>query len=105
MIYAWRYPHSINRSVMVSANPPGHYLFDAKTTGEQIGRYAALCEQASDCRTRTSDLAASVHSADERIPSHWLFLPIKKGNVQVAAFFGLNNATSDGGGPIAAPRT
>jgi pimeloyl-ACP methyl ester carboxylesterase len=105
MIYAWRYPHSINRSVMVSANPPGHYLFDAKTTGQQIRRYSALCAQASDCRSRTANLAASVHSAYSHIPSHWLFLPIKKGNVQVAAFFGLNNATSDGGGPIASPRT
>ncbi|MGZ6691191.1 MAG: alpha/beta fold hydrolase [Solirubrobacteraceae bacterium] len=105
MIYAWRYPHSIHRSVMVSANPPGHYLFDAKATGEQIQRYAALCAQASDCRGRTANLTASVHSAYGHIPSHWLFLPIKKGNVRVAAFFGLNNATTDGGGPIAAPRT
>src|SRR5690349_8434931 len=105
MIYAWRYPHSIHRSVMISANPPGHYLFDAKTTGEQIDRYAALCAQASDCRSRTANLTASVHSAYGHIPSHWMFLPIKKGNVQVGAFFGLNNATTDGGGPIAAPRT
>jgi pimeloyl-ACP methyl ester carboxylesterase len=105
MIYAWRYPQSIHRSVMVSANPPGHYLFDPKTTGEQIHRYAALCAQASDCRSRTPNLTASVHSAYRHIPGHWLFLPIKKGNVQIAAFFGLNNATTDGGGPIAAPRT
>ncbi|HST19170.1 MAG TPA: alpha/beta fold hydrolase [Gaiellaceae bacterium] len=105
MIYAWRYPQSIHRSVMISANPPGHYLFDPKTTGQQIHRYAALCAQTSDCRSRTSNLTASVHSAYRNIPSRWLFLPIKKGNVRVAAFFGLNNATTDGGGPIAAPRT
>ena len=105
MIYAWRYPQSIGRSVMIAANPPGHYLWEAKTVGEQIRRYAALCAQASNCRSRTTDLAASVHSAYNHIPSHWLFLPIKKGNVQVAAFFGLINATTDGGGPIAAPRT
>ena len=105
MIYAWRYPKSIHRSVMISANPPGHYLFDAKTTGEQIRRYAALCAQAIDCRSRTHDLAASIHSAYENIPRHFWFLPIKKGNVQVTGFFGLNNNTADGGGPIAAPRT
>src|SRR6266508_3594840 len=81
MIYAWRYPRSIHRSVMIGVNPPGHFLWDAKTTGEQIGRYARLCAQANECRSRTDDLAASVHSASERIPSHWWFLPIKKGNV------------------------
>ena len=63
MIYSWRYPRSIHRSVMIGVNPPGHFLWDAKTTGEQIDRYAALCAHANDCRTRTPDLAASVHSA------------------------------------------
>src|SRR5213595_3271243 len=43
MIYAWRYPQRIHRSVMIGVNPPGNYLWDAKTTGEQIRRYAALC--------------------------------------------------------------
>ena len=51
------------------------------------------------------DLSASVHSAYDHIPSRFWFLPIKKGNVRVAGFFGLINATADGGGPLAAPRT
>ena len=57
------------------------------------------------CRSRTHDLAASIHSAYDKIPSRFWFLPIKKGNVRVAGFFGLFNATADGGGPLAAPRT
>ena len=36
MIYAWRYPQSIHRSVMIAVNPPGNFLWNAKTTGEQI---------------------------------------------------------------------
>src|SRR6478752_495888 len=43
MIYAWRYPKRIHRSVMIGVNPPGKFLWDAETTGEQIRRYAALC--------------------------------------------------------------
>src|SRR5690349_18460755 len=43
MIYAWRHPGSIERSVMIGVNPPGRFLWDAKTTGEQIQKYAALC--------------------------------------------------------------
>src|SRR5271165_5296826 len=105
MIYAWRYPKSIHRSVMIGVNPPGNFLWDAKTTGEQIRRYAALCAQATSCRSRTADLAASVKSAFAHAPSHWLFLPIKKGDFQAAAFFGLIDETSAGDGPIAAPLT
>jgi pimeloyl-ACP methyl ester carboxylesterase len=105
MIYAWRYPDRVHRSVMIGVNPPGNFLWDAKTTGEQIRKYAARCAADNSCRTRTPDLAASIHSALEHLPTHFWFLPIKKGNVQAAAFFGLMNATSDGGGPLAAPKT
>ncbi len=105
MIYAWRYPKSIHRSVMIGVNPPGNFIWDAKTTGQQIDRYSALCAQAASCRSRTPDLAASVKSSFAHVPSHWLFLPIKKGDFRAAAFFGLMNETSDGGGPIAAPLT
>ncbi len=105
MIYAWRYPHSIHRSVMIGVNPPGNYLWSAQTIGEQIHRYAAVCAQSQECRSRTPDLAASIHSAYAKIPSRFWFLPIKKGNVRVAGFFGLVNATAAGGGPLASPRT
>ena len=105
MIYAWRYPHSIHRSVMIGANPPGHFLWSARTTGQQIRRYSALCEHDASCRSRTSDLAASIHSAYEDMPSRWWFLPIKKGNVEAAAYFGMVNATTDGAGPLNGPWT
>src|SRR2546423_940351 len=105
MIYAWRYPKRIHRSVMIGVNPPGRFLWDARTTGEPIRRYAALCAQDASCRSRTPDLAASLHSAYGQIPGRFWFLPIKKGNVKAAAFFGLINATTDGAGPIPAPKT
>ncbi len=105
MIYAWRYPKRIHRSVMIGVNPPGNYLWDAKTTGEQIRRYAALCAKDASCQKRTHDLAASLHSAYEHIPGHWWFLPIKKGDVKASAFFGLINATTDGAGPLSGPMT
>src|SRR5829696_5580743 len=83
MIYAWRYPKSIHRSVMVAVNPPGNFLLDADTTDEQIGRYAALCADDDSCRTRTDDLAATMRRTAADIPDRWLFLPIKDANVRV----------------------
>lgn len=105
MIYAWRYPQRINRSVMIGVNPPGRFLWDARTTGEQIRRYAALCAEDASCRSRTPDLAASLHSAYQHIPKRFWFLPIKKGDVRAAGFFGLINATEDGAGPLPGPKT
>lgn len=105
LVWAWRYPQSIHRSVLVGANPPGHFLWDAKTTREQIRRYAAICARDERCRRRTDDLTTSVYEAYARVPGRWWFLPIKRGNVRAAALFGLFNATSDGGGPLTGPLT
>src|SRR5262245_31743330 len=105
MIYAWRYPKRIHRSVMIGVNPPGNFLFDAKTTGDQIRRYAALCSRDPACRERTPNLAGDLHSAFGRIPDHFWFLPVKRGGVQAATFFGLNDVTAEGAGPIPATKT
>ena len=104
MIYAWRYPAHTLRSVLIAVNPPGGYLWDAQTTGQQIRRYAALCAQDSSCRSRTPDLAASIHSAYEHIPGRFWFLPVKKGAAATTAFWGLMQATS-AAEPISAPMT
>jgi pimeloyl-ACP methyl ester carboxylesterase len=104
MIYSWRYPNSIHRSVMVGANPPGHFLWDARTTDEQIGDYAALCAKDASCRKRTDDLVASMKRTASDLPDRWWFLPIKRGNVRVASFYGLMHAGSEAA-PVSAPMT
>src|ERR687897_2707183 len=94
MIYGWRYPESISRSVMVSVNPPGNFLLDPELTEEQIGRYAALCADDDSCRARTDDLAATMRRTTADMPHRWLFLPIKDANVRVMAVFGLLDSTA-----------
>jgi pimeloyl-ACP methyl ester carboxylesterase len=104
MIYAWRYPESIHRSVMVAVNPPGNFLLDPDTTDEQIGRYAALCADDDSCRARTDNLAATIRRTDADIPDRWLFLPIKAANVRVISLFGLIDSTP-AASPTPAPMT
>jgi pimeloyl-ACP methyl ester carboxylesterase len=104
MIYSWRYPKSIRRSVMIGVNPPGNFLWDSKTTDEQIRKYSALCSKDATCRKRTNDLAGSIRQATADIPDHWFFLPIKKGNVRIASFYGLMETTSESA-PLSAPIT
>jgi len=103
MIYAWRYPKSVGRSVMIGVNPPGNFIWYPRITDEQVDKYARLCAHDSSCSSRTRDLVATLHSTT--IPHRWWFLPVKKGNVRIATFFGLMNATPAGAGPISAPRT
>ena len=102
MVYSWRYPKSIHRSVMIGVNPPGNFLWDAKTTDQQVARYAELCSKDADCSKRTDDLAATMRGTD--IPKRWGFLPIKEANVRLATFYGLVETTSEVA-PISAPMT
>ncbi|MCP4967990.1 MAG: hypothetical protein GY926_22500 [bacterium] len=104
MIYSWRYPESIHRSVMIGVNPPGHFLWDSATTDEQIRHYADLCSQDEKCSDQTDDLAASMRSTTADMPDRWLFLPIKDGNARLASFFGLFETTSEAN-PLSASMT
>jgi pimeloyl-ACP methyl ester carboxylesterase len=94
MIYAWRYPNSVDRSVMVGVNPPGNFLYSGAEIDQGIERYSALCAKQPACRARTGNLAASMQHTAAHMPSRWYFLPIKPGNVRVGTFLGLTDATA-----------
>src|SRR5438477_850491 len=104
MIYSWRYPRSIHRSVMIAVNPPGNFLWNEQATDEQIRKYSALCAENDSCRERSDNLAASIRRATADIPDHWFFLPIKKGNARIASFYGLMESSSEAA-PLSAPIT
>ena len=104
MIYAWRYPRSVYRSVMIGVNPPGGFVSDPAITDQQLRHYAALCAQDAKCRARTADLAATLRRVASHMPDRWLFLPIKNGNVRLGTFIGLQNAIS-AAAPVSAPIT
>jgi pimeloyl-ACP methyl ester carboxylesterase len=104
LIYSWRYPESLHRSVMIGANPPGNFMWHTKTTNEQIARYAALCAGDEECSLRTDDLAASMRLTDEEIPDRWFGLPIAEGNVRIASYFGLMESTEEAA-PASGPMT
>lgn len=102
MIYAWRHPRSIHRSVMTGVNPPGHFLWDPAITDDQLAHYARLCAQAPVCAARTEDLTASLKATAAHLPGRWGPLAIKGGNVRAATLFGLVNSTRHAA-PLNAP--
>ncbi len=104
MIYAWRYPNSVDRSAMIGVNPPGNFLYSGAEIDQGIERYSALCAQQSACRARTGNLAASMQHTAADMPSRWYFLPINPGNALVGTSLGLTEATA-ADGPLSGPAT
>lgn len=101
-IYAWRYPGNVDRSVLIGVNPPGNFVYNGGILDQQLKHYSTLCAQDPACRAGTSDLAASMRHTAANLPSRWLFLPIKRGNVLLATQFGLAE-TIAAGPPLVAP--
>lgn len=102
MIYAWRYPDSVHRSVMVGVNPPGHYVWYSTMSDEQFGDYAELCSRDPACSSRTTDLAATLRSVSDDMPDRWLFLRINEASIKAGSRFGLMETTSEAA-PLNAP--
>jgi pimeloyl-ACP methyl ester carboxylesterase len=100
LIYSWRYPERVNRSVLIGANPPGHFVWDTKTNDEQIERYAELCSQDASCSGHTDDLAATMGGTE--ISDEWFFLPIETGTARVGSFYSLAETTSENA-PLSSP--
>jgi len=89
MFYAWTYPESIHRSVMIAINPPGHFLWKAEVTDKQLEYYSQLCAQDPACSARTDNLAETIREVANNMPERWLFVPIDPGAVMLGGFFGL----------------
>ena len=102
LIYAWRHPRSIHRSVMIGVNPPGHFLWYPKTTDEQIRRYARLCAQDASCNKRTADLAATLKRTDANLPARFWGLPIRKSSARIASFYGADGVVAGGSAALRA---
>ncbi|HUQ61601.1 alpha/beta hydrolase [Lentzea sp.] len=102
MVYSWRHPEALHRSVMVSVNPPGHLFWDPRTTDSQFAQYADLCRADATCAARTPDLAASIRDVATAIPDSWGPLSIKDTNVRVLSQYAMHHNGS-GSAPNNAP--
>ncbi len=88
---------------MIGVNPPGNFLWDAKTTDEQIAPLLrALREGRRPAASGRTTSPPRCTTTAATCPTAGCFLPIKKGNVRIASFFGLMESTSDGGAALRA---
>lgn len=91
-IFAEMHPKSLFRSVMLGANPPGHFVTTPEVVDSLIMDYGTLWKKQTG--DSAPDLAAAMRSMNANMPSHWLFLPIDPGKVKVVAFSLLSHSTT-----------
>lgn len=86
-IYAWVHPDSIFRSIMISVNPPGHFVWEPDILDAQIAYDAELCAADAYCSARTDDLVETMQNVAHNMPRRWLFLPIDEGKARFMTHF------------------
>lgn len=86
-IYMWRYPEVLNRVILVSVNPPKHFIWYPDMMDTQIGRYAQLCAKDAACSARTDDLVATIREVRENMPDLWMGIPIDKDVIDLITYF------------------
>ena len=101
-IYSWRYPKSVDKSVLIGVNPPGNFIYHGGILDQQLEHYSMLCAQDPACRAGTPNLAESMRHTAANLPRRWLFLPIERGNVMLSTQFGSAESIS-AGSPLVAP--
>jgi len=85
-LYGLVYPKSINRSIMIGVNPPGHCMWDPQTVDEQLNAYAKLWSRDSIMSARCPDLIGAIRRALQNMPEKWLFFSLNPGKIKIAAF-------------------
>jgi pimeloyl-ACP methyl ester carboxylesterase len=85
-LYALKHPESIKRSIMISVNPPGHFVWDPKTIDNQLRYYSDLWSKDSLMCLKSKDLYGDMKAILDSMPRKWFLFSIDPAKVKIVTF-------------------
>ncbi len=85
-LYGLKHPGSIKRSVMVSVNPPGHFVWNPETIDKQLRYYSSLWSKDSLMSLKSKDLYGDMKAVLDSMPGKWFLLSIDRSKVKIVTF-------------------
>jgi pimeloyl-ACP methyl ester carboxylesterase len=84
LLYSYRYPDAIRRSLMVGVNPPGHFVWRPESTASIIKTYDSVFKTQS----AAGDLSIeeSIRLAFARMPKRWSFFRLDADKIKAVSF-------------------
>ena len=73
-IFGLRYPHGIQRSVMVGVNPPGHFVWDPEVVDGYLKYYGSLWKKDAQAVARTPDIIKTIQNVLASLPKKWFIV-------------------------------
>jgi len=93
-IFGLKYPSSIHRSLMISVNPPGHFVWEPEKVDDQLRYYAELWKKDPDAVTRTPDLLKTIQNVLASLPKKWLIFRADPDKIKSGMFMFLYHRDS-----------
>jgi pimeloyl-ACP methyl ester carboxylesterase len=85
-IYGLKYPSSIQRTLMVSVNPPGHFVWEPEKVDAQLRYYAELWKKDPEAASRTPDLLKTIQNVLAGLPRKWLIFRADPDKIKAGMF-------------------
>ena len=94
MIYDWMFPETVNRSAMISVNPPGRFEWRPEALDQHLNYYSELYQKDSIYGAPQIDIAEIIRTNSRKMPKSWMLIPIKRGHVIMSTFLMLYSTDS-----------
>ena len=86
MIYDWMFPNAVNRSAMISVNPPGRFEWRPEALDQHLKYYSELYKKDTVYGNAQIDIAEVIRKNSRQMPKSWMLVPIKRGHVLMSTF-------------------
>jgi pimeloyl-ACP methyl ester carboxylesterase len=93
-IYSLAHPESLNRSVMIGVNPPGHFIWEPAIIDKQLTYYSELRNKNSGAEEQPVDIAHAMETVLKKMPPRWTVFSINPAKVRVLSFVMLFHQTT-----------
>lgn len=85
LLYSYRYPDSIHRSVMVGVNPPGYFIWWPDQTEKIIAKYDSIESAGSPDSNRIS-IKKTIETSFDKMPPRWTVFKLDAGKIKASSF-------------------
>lgn len=85
LLYSYKYPNAIKRSIMVGVNPPGHFVWFPQKTEEILNLYDSIYKTKNLADYKGS-IKVAIRKAFEKMPKRWSFFKLDSDKIKTTAF-------------------
>lgn len=88
LLYSYKYPEVIKKSVMIGANPPGHFIWSPKKTEQILDKYDSIYKSQNKETNRIA-IKEIMKSAFEKMPKKWSIFNLDADKIKAGTFSAL----------------